>query len=54
MKGTILERHCQVARHYGLERFKGGLLKIDEAELQAKNSFPERKLLETLIVRLTR
>ncbi len=54
MKGAILDRHCQAARHYGLERFKAGLLKIDEAELQAKNSAPERELLEVLIVRLTR
>jgi DNA polymerase-3 subunit delta len=54
MKGTILDRHCQAARHYGFERFKAGLLKIDEAELQAKNSTPERELFEVLIARLTR
>lgn len=54
MKGKILEQHCHAARHYGWDRFKSGLLKIDEAELQAKSSYPERQLLEVLIVRLTK
>lgn len=54
MKGTILDRHCQAARTYGLKRFTDGLLRIDAAELSAKNSANERELIEVLIVRLTR
>lgn len=54
MKGSILERHCQAARHYGLKRFREGLLKIDASELQAKNSAPELDLIEVLIARLTK
>ncbi len=38
MKGTILERHMTLSQSYGMQSFKAGLLKIDEIELQAKNS----------------
>lgn len=54
MRGNILERHCQAARNYGLQRFKEGLLKIDASELQAKNGAPELDLMEGLLARLTR
>lgn len=54
MKGQILERHIQQARNYGMLNFKDGLLKIDAAELQAKNSSIDPDLLaEMLIIRLS-
>lgn len=54
MKGQILDRHLQQARHYGLKAFKGGLLAIDAAEMRAKNSsINEKILLELLMMQLT-
>lgn len=54
MKGQILERHMQQARSYGMANFKKGLLRIDEAELQAKNSSQDPDfLVEMLIIKLT-
>lgn len=54
MKGMILDRHVQQAQAYGMDKFKIGLLAIDEAELQAKNSMTEPELLaERLIIKLT-
>lgn len=54
MKGHILERHMQLALHYGVERFKRGLLAIDKTELQVKNSQLEDSLLaELLMIKLT-
>lgn len=54
MKGAILERHVGLAQGYGKHNYKAGLLKIDETELQAKNSGLETHLLaELLIVKLT-
>jgi len=53
MKGAILEKHMQLGRSYGLEKFKAGLLKIDEIELKAKNSAADSETLnEILIVNL--
>ncbi len=53
MKGAILERHTAFAQGYGKQNFKAGLLKIDEIELQAKNSgLSSDFLAELLIVRL--
>ena len=54
MKGQILERHIQQARHYGLKAFKDGLLALDATEIRAKNSgVEERLLLELLMIQLT-
>ena len=54
MKGHILERHLQLAQHYGMQNFKNGILKIDETELQAKNSAADPDVLaDRLFVRLT-
>lgn len=54
MKGQILERHIASARQYGMQAFKWGLLAIDAAEIQAKNSqIDEQFLAEILIVKLT-
>lgn len=54
MRGQILERHIQQARSYGMGNFKKGLLKIDETELQAKNSATDPDfLVEMLIIKLT-
>ncbi len=53
MKGAILERHIAFAQGYGKQNLKAGLLKIDEIELQAKNSGLETDFLaELLIARL--
>lgn len=54
IKGKILDRHMQRARQYGLRAFKHGLLALNEAEMRAKNSsVNERILLEILIIQLT-
>lgn len=54
MKGMILERHVRQSQAYGMLRFKQGLLAIDEAELQAKNSAIDAEFLtERLIIKLT-
>lgn len=54
MKGTILERHIRQSQAYGMQRFKQGLLAIDETELQAKNSSTDSEFLaERLIIKLT-
>lgn len=54
MKGTILERHVRQSQTYGMQRFKSGLLAIDEAEIQAKNSAMDAEFLaERLIIQLT-
>jgi DNA polymerase-3 subunit delta len=54
MKGQILEKHIQNARDYGMGAFRKGLLAIDAAEIQAKNSGVDEQLLaELLIVKLT-
>lgn len=54
MKGQILERHIQLARHYGADSFKKGLLSIDAVELQSKNSaIADELLAELLIIKLT-
>jgi len=54
MKGFILERHMTMARGYGFKRLKSALLKIDDTELQAKNSGLDHYLLaEQLIIKLT-
>jgi DNA polymerase III subunit delta len=53
MKGMILDRHIQSAQNYGIDRFKAGLLKIDEAELKFKSNSPSPDILmETLIIKL--
>lgn len=54
MKGSILERHIAFSQGYGMQSFKAGLLKIDEAELQAKNSGLNTDFLaERLMIKLT-
>lgn len=54
MKGMILERHIKQSQSYGMPRFKQGLLAIDEAEIQAKNSLIDPDFLtERLIIKLT-
>ncbi len=54
MMGKILNIHIEMATGYGMERFKKGLLAIDEAERMAKSSSMEpRLLLERLVVKLT-
>lgn len=54
MKGQILDRHIQLAQQYEASRFKQGLLLIDEAEMQAKNSLIDDSLLvEMLIMKLS-
>jgi DNA polymerase-3 subunit delta len=54
MKGIILERHVRQSQTYGMQRFKSGLLAIDEAEIQAKNSAMDAEFLaERLIIQLT-
>jgi DNA polymerase-3 subunit delta len=54
MKGQILNKNIQQAQHYGMNRFKNGLIAIDLVERQAKNSLAEPDLLlELLIVKLT-
>jgi DNA polymerase III subunit delta len=54
MKGSILDRHLQLAQGYGLQNFKKGILKLDETELLAKNSGAEPELLaDMLIIKLT-
>jgi DNA polymerase-3 subunit delta len=53
MKGAILERQITFAQSYGKQSYKAGILKIDEIELQAKNSgLTSDFLAELLIVRL--
>ncbi|MEI8124321.1 MAG: DNA polymerase III subunit delta [Parachlamydiaceae bacterium] len=54
MKGSILDRHIEQSQSYGLERFKQGLLAIDDAELQAKNTGMDSDfLIERLMIKLT-
>jgi DNA polymerase III subunit delta len=54
MKGNILERHIGYSQGYGMQGFIAGLLKIDDVELQAKNSGLDVGFLaELLIVKLT-
>lgn len=50
MKGLILERHVTQAGQYGLQRFKRGLLKIDEAELAVKSSGMAPELLTDILI----
>ncbi|QLH34832.1 MAG: DNA polymerase III subunit delta [Parachlamydiaceae bacterium] len=53
MKGQILEKHMHLAKNFGLQRFRKGLILIDETELAAKNSAAENAyLIERLIVKL--
>jgi DNA polymerase-3 subunit delta len=53
MKGAVLDRHMQMAQNYGMERFRKGLLKIDETEVLAKNSNVDTDLLaEMLMIKL--
>ena len=54
LRGVILERNMRMAQGYGLKRYKEGLLKIDEIELQSKNSGIDHDLLaELVIIKLT-
>lgn len=53
MKGQILEKHIQLAKNYGIERFRKGILLIDDAEFASKNSSMENAyLVERLIAKL--
>ena len=52
--GRILTQHIEMATGYGMERFKRGLIAIDDAERTAKSSVMEPELLlETLLMKLT-
>lgn len=50
MKGQILDRNIQMATSYGMPRFKKGMLKIDETEIQAKNSMTDENVLAELLI----
>jgi DNA polymerase-3 subunit delta len=53
MKGMVLDRHIQMAQNYGLKKFRNGLIKIDETEVQAKNSSLDTDLMmEMLLIKL--
>lgn len=53
MKGQILDRHIQLAKNYGMQRFRKGMILIDETEWAAKNSSTENSyLIERLITKL--
>lgn len=55
LKGQILERHLQRTTFYGMDRFRSGLLAIDETELHGKNSQVDESLLaDLLIIKLTK
>lgn len=52
--GRVLTQHIEMATGYGMDRFKKGLLALDEAERLAKSSTMEPELLlERLVVKLT-
>jgi DNA polymerase-3 subunit delta len=54
LKGNLLERQMDLARGYGIERFKQGILLMDTTEMQTKNSqISEQLLMELLIFKLT-
>lgn len=53
MRDSILKKHIQNGKNYGLERFRKGLIVIDEMEAKAKNAFADEEiLLELLIMKL--
>lgn len=55
MRGMILDRHIQNAQSYGMQRFKTGLLQIDEAEMKFKsNALSPEILMEVLIAKLAK
>lgn len=55
MKGAILDKNIQQAKNFGIQKYKQGILAIDEAELKAKNSGIDEEILnELLIAKLTR
>lgn len=54
MKGQILEQNIQLTKSYGSQALRQGLIKIDEAEVEAKNSGIDPDLIaEILITKLT-
>ena len=54
MKGFILDRHIQAAQNYGAQRFKKGIICIDDMDVKAKNSSVDPEALaELLMVQLT-
>ena len=50
MRGNLLNRHMQMAQHYGLKRFKEGLLHIDHADRQTKNSGVDPECIAELLI----
>lgn len=50
MKGYVLDRHLQMARGYGITRFKKAMLALDAMELQAKNDGWDDDLLADLLI----
>ncbi len=55
MRGRILQTHIDSALSYGLERFRKGLIEIDKAELETKNSaIHDECLMERMIAKLCR
>lgn len=54
MKDSILKKHIQNAKNYGSDRFKKGIIAIDETEAKVKNAFADDEiLLELLIMKLS-
>ena len=54
LKGQLLQKKCQAAKEYGLDRCRRGLLVLDEADRLAKNSVGDLKvLMERLVIQLT-
>lgn len=53
LKGQILEKNLQQARNYGIKAFKEGFLALEAAEMRAKNSsIDEKIILELLLMQL--
>lgn len=53
MKGNILTKNMQTAQRYGVERYKKGIVAIDNTEVALKNSAVDPEiLLELLIIKL--
>jgi DNA polymerase-3 subunit delta len=53
MTGRILERNIRQAQNYGMERFKRGMILINETDVRSKNSSTNPDfLLEMLVVKL--
>lgn len=55
MRGRILEQHVQLAQRYGIQRFRLGILAIDEVDLLSRSRELSSTLcIDRLLTRLTR